>query len=133
MSRTINKVILLGRLGADPQIKYISNGNAVLNVRIATDRFREGVQEDPDWHNVVLWGRDAELVAQHARKGYRLSVIGRIQQNSWSAEDGTKRYKTEVHASEVGLIDFYQTGNAPEESSQEGQLEMAGAAADTPF
>ena len=100
MSRTINKVIIMGRLGVDPELRYTVNGTPVLNVRVVTDNFRNGVQEEPDWHNIVFWGRDAELVAQHSLKGSRILLMGRIKQSAWKAEDGTTRNKTEIHASE---------------------------------
>ena len=102
MSRgSINKVILIGNLGADPEIRYMPNGNAVANVSIATseswkDRNTGEPQERTEWHRVVFFGKLAEVVGQYLRKGSKLYVEGRLQTRKWQGQDGQDRYTTEV-------------------------------------
>ena len=105
MSRTINKVELLGRVGVDPEMQYTPNGTAVTKLRLATDRYRKEGENGTDWHNLVIWGATAEAVNQYVSKGQRIYVAGRLVQNSWENEDGQPRHRTEVHASEVVFLD----------------------------
>lgn len=106
MSEGLNRVILLGRLGADPELRYTTGGTAVLNMRLATnesfvDRNKE-LQERTDWHQVVVWGARAEGLSKILMKGTCLLIEGGIRTSSYE-KDGTKRYKTEIHAREVCL------------------------------
>ncbi len=103
MSRTINKVELLGRVGTDPEMRYTPNGTAVTKLRLATDRYRKDAEND--WHDVVVWGATAEAVNQYVGTGQRVYVAGRLVQNSWENEDGQRRHRTEIHASEVVFLD----------------------------
>ena len=105
MSRTINKVELLGRVGVDPEMQYTPNGTAVTKLRLATDRYRKEGENGTDWHNLVVWGATAEAVNQYVSKGQRIYVAGRLVQNTWENEDGQPRSRTEVHASEVVFLD----------------------------
>ena len=105
MSRTINKVELLGRVGTDPEMRYTPNGTAVTKLRLATDRYRKDAENETDWHDVVVWGATAEAVNQYVGTGQRVYVAGRLVQNSWENEDGQRRHRTEVHASEVVFLD----------------------------
>ena len=105
MSRTINKVELLGRVGTDPEMRYTPNGTAVTKLRLATDRYRKDAENETDWHDVVVWGATAEAVNQYVGTGQRVYVAGRLVQNSWETEDGQRRHRTEVHASEVVFLD----------------------------
>ena len=91
MSRTINKVELLGRVGVDPEMQYTPNGTAVTKLRLATDRYRKEGENGTDWHNLVVWGATAEAVNQYVSKGQRIYVAGRLVQNSWENEDGQPR------------------------------------------
>ena len=112
MARTINKVELLGRVGTDPEMQYTPGGTAVTKLRLATDRYRKDAENDADWHNVVVWGATAEAVNQYVGKGQRVYVAGRLVQNSWESDDGQRRHRTEVHASEVVFLDSKNgTGN----------------------
>ena len=97
MSRTINKVELLGRVGTDPEMQYTPGGTAVTKLRLATDRYRKEGEDATDWHNIVCWSNTAEAVNQY--------VAGRLVQNSWEGDDGQRRHRTEVHASEVVFLD----------------------------
>src|SRR5690554_5297372 len=100
MARGINKVILIGNLGADPETRYMPSGNAVCNVTLATtdswkDRNTGQQQERTEWHRVVFFGRLAEIAGQYLRKGSKVYIEGRLQTREWE-KDGVKRYTTEV-------------------------------------
>ena len=101
MSRTINRVELLGRVGSDPELRQTQGGTAVVQLRLATDRRRENGNEETDWHTVVCWAKQAEAVAEYVRTGERVYVSGRMQQQSWETDAGERRSRTEIHASEV--------------------------------
>lgn len=100
MARGINKVILIGNCGGDPEVRYLPNGNAVANVTLATsdswkDKQTGQQQERTEWHRVVFFGKVAEIVGQYASKGSKLYIEGRLQTREWE-KDGIKRYTTEV-------------------------------------
>ncbi len=105
MARTINQVTLLGRVGADPDLRSTKNGTAVLQLRLATDRYSKNGHTETDWHSVVCWGKTAEAVARYVQKGDRVHVSGSLQQRSWQTDSGERRSKVEVHASEVIFLD----------------------------
>ena len=105
MARTINKVELLGRVGIEPEMRYTPGGTAVTKLRLATDRYRRDGEDATDWHDVVVWGKTAEAVNEYVGKGQRVYVAGRLVQNTWEADDGQRRHRTEVHASEVVFLD----------------------------
>ena len=111
MAKTINKVELLGRVGADPEMKYTASGIAVTQLRLATDRGRKNGEDATDWHTVVVWDKIGEAVAQFVEKGQRLYVAGRRVQNSWEGDDGQRRYRTEIHAQDVVFLDSSRNGN----------------------
>jgi single-strand DNA-binding protein len=100
-SRGVNKVILIGNLGADPAVRYMQSGDAVANVRIATseswkDKQTGEAREHTDWHNVVFFGKLAEIVKQYLRKGSKIYVEGKLRTRKWQGQDGQDRYTTEV-------------------------------------
>lgn len=106
---TVNKVILLGRLGADPEIRYMPSGMSVATVRLATndgykDRQSGQFIENTEWHRVVIFGKQAEIVSQYTRKGSLLYIEGRIRTNKWQDQNGQERYTTEITATEMQLI-----------------------------
>ena len=105
MSRTINRVELLGRVGAEPEMRYTPNGTAVTQLRVATDRNRQNGETEADWHTVTTWDKLAEAVNQYVEKGQRIYVAGRLAQNNYEAKDGTRRYTTEIYAAEVVFLD----------------------------
>ena len=111
MAKTINKVELLGRVGADPEMRYTASGIAVTQMRLATDRGRKNGEDATDWHTVVVWDKLGEAVAQYVEKGQRLYVAGRLVQSSWEGDDGQHRYRTEVHAQDVVFLDSSRNGN----------------------
>lgn len=101
----LNKVFIYGRLGQDPDLKALPGGTQVSTFSVATNRFykdKEGAkQEQTDWHNVVVFGRQAELAHQYLKKGDTALVEGRIQTRSWEGNDGQKRYRTEIVADRI--------------------------------
>jgi len=105
----INKVILVGRLGNDPEIRYTQQGVAVTNFNIATSETwldKAGAkQERTEWHRIVVWGKMAETCSQYLAKGRQVYVEGRLQTRQWEDKDGAKRYTTEVVASTVQFLD----------------------------
>ncbi len=106
---TVNKVILIGRLGADPEIRYAPSGAPVVNFNLATNHVwkdREGkMQEETAWHRIVAWNRLAEIVKEYARKGHRLYVEGRIRYREWEDQSGQRRFTTEIIATAVQLLE----------------------------
>lgn len=120
-SRGVNKVILVGNLGQDPDVRYMPNGNAVANVSLATsdswkDKNTGEQQERTEWHRVVFFNRLAEIVEQYVKKGSKLYVEGRLQTRSWE-QDGVKRYTTEIVASEMQMLDSRGGGSSGSDSS----------------
>jgi single-strand DNA-binding protein len=107
MAEGLNRVLLLGNLGADPELRMTNSGQAVLKMRLATSETyldRNKVrQERTEWHNVVVWGRRAEALGKFLTKGSRLFVEGGLRTSSYDDRDGNKRYKTEIVASNIIL------------------------------
>jgi single-strand DNA-binding protein len=108
MAEGLNRAILVGNLGADPELKYTQGGQAVLKLRIATTEsfINKGGerQERTDWHTVVVWGKRGEALNKFLSKGRTVWVEGRIQTRSWEDKDGGKRYATDIVANQVGLV-----------------------------
>jgi len=104
----INKVILVGNVGRDPELRYTASGTAVANFSLATSRRykdRDGnQQEQTEWHRCVAWARTAEIVNQYANKGKQLYIEGRLQTRQWEDRDGNTRYTTEVVADNIQLL-----------------------------
>ena len=118
-SRGVNKVILVGNVGNDPEVRYMPNGNAVANVSVATsdswkDRNTGDQQERTEWHRVVFFNRLAEIVEQYVKKGTKLYLEGRLQTRSWE-QDGAKRYSTEIVANEMQMLDSRGAGGVNQE------------------
>jgi len=123
MARGINKVILIGNLGADPEVRYMPSGDAVANARLATseswkDRNTGETQERTEWHRVVFFGNLAEIVKQYVHKGSKIYVEGRLRTRKWQGQDGQDRYSTEV------VVDFNGTMQ---------MLDSRGGGASVPF
>ncbi len=112
----VNKVILIGNAGADPDVRYLDGGVAVANLRLATtERYRNKNGENVDqteWHNIVFWRKQAEIVEKYVRKGMRLYIEGRIRTRSWDDQNGNKRYTTEIWADNMQMLSFRQDGDA---------------------
>jgi single-strand DNA-binding protein len=116
MSKSVNKVILVGNLGKDPEVKYTPNGTPVAKFSLATNekfKSRSGEwQERTEWHNIVVWQRLAEIVGEYVKKGSRLYIEGKLQTSSWEdRESGQKKYRTEIVARELVLLGQRENGN----------------------
>ena len=123
MSNGLNKVLIIGNLGSDPEIKYTSSGSAVANLSIATserwkDRNTGEQKEQVEWHRVVLFSRLAEIAEQYLKKGSKVFVEGKLQTRDWEDAEGKKRYTTEVIAREMTMLDSRSgSDNAPQPQS----------------
>lgn len=109
MARGVNKVILIGNLGADPEIRYGTSGGAIANLRVATseswtDRQTQERREQTEWHRVVLFSRLAEVAEQYLRKGSQVYIEGRIQTRKWQGQDGEDRYTTEIVCNNLQML-----------------------------
>ena len=108
-SRGINKVILVGNLGADPEVRYTQSGSPVANLRIATsDRWKDKQSGEPqertEWHRVVLFGRLGEIAEQYLKKGSQVYIEGRLQTRKWQGQDGQDRYSTEIVGNDMQML-----------------------------
>lgn len=117
MARGVNKVILIGNLGADPETKYMPSGSAVSNLRIATtesfkDRETGQQQERTEWHNVAMFGRLAEIAGEYLRKGSQVYIEGRLRTRKWQDRDGKDRYTTEIVADQMQMLGSRGGGGA---------------------
>src|SRR3989344_4218177 len=122
MARGINKVILIGNLGADPEIRYTPNGVAVANATLATssawkDKQSGESQERTEWHRIVFFNRLAEIVGEYLRKGSKIYIEGSLRTRKWQDKNGVDRYTTEIIANEMQMLDSRGgNGNAHSES-----------------
>ena len=129
-TRGVNKVILVGNCGGDPEIRYMPNGNAVVNLTIATseswkDKSSGDNVDKTEWHRIVFFNKLAEIVGEYVHKGSKLYIEGRLQTRSWE-QDGVKRYATEIIASEMQMLD---SRGSSQGASDFGQAKPAAAAA----
>ncbi len=122
---TLNRVMLIGRLGADPQLKYTSSGRANVNFNLATNaswKDSDGnQQEKTDWHRIVAWGKLAEIIGEFLKKGSNVYIEGRLQTRSYDDQNGVKRYITEVVASDLEMLGG---GNRPESTNNQDHSEQ---------
>ena len=115
MPKSVNKVILVGNVGKDPEVKYTPSGTPVAKFSLATnekykDRSDEW-QERTEWHNIVAWQRLAEIVGEYVKKGAKLYIEGKLQTSSWEdRESGTKKYRTEIVARDLVLLGSHEKG-----------------------
>ncbi len=130
----LNKVMIIGNLGADPEMRYTADGNALTSFRVAANRTYttpDGERRDEtEWFSVVAWRKLAEQCSQFLQKGRRVYVEGRLRTRSWDAPDGQKRYRTEVVADRVLFLD--RPGGAPLPEDQEGMEAPEPVRAETP-
>jgi len=110
MARGVNKVILIGNLGRDPEIRYMPNGQAVANITIATseswkDKNTGEQQEKTEWHRVVFFRRLAEIAGEYLKKGSKVYIEGKLQTRKWQDNQGQDRYTTEILANEMQMLD----------------------------
>ena len=143
---SVNKVILIGNLGSDPELKYTPSGAAVTNFNVATNEVwndKDGnKQERTEWHRVVLWRKLAEIAGEYLKKGSKVYLEGRLQTRSWEDKDGVKRYTTEVVADNMTMLDAKGEGGSssgassappPSEVPPAAPAADSGAEDDLPF
>lgn len=123
MARGINKVILIGNLGQDPEVRFTPSGTAVANLNLATtdtwmDRQSGQRQERTEWHRVVMFNKTAEIAQQYLKKGAKVYIEGRLQTRKWQDQNGQDRYSTEIVANDMQMLDGrsgdFQGGGAPQ-------------------
>jgi single-strand DNA-binding protein len=117
MARGINKVILIGNLGKDPEVRYMPSGGAVANITVATSESwkdkKTGEQQDKtEWHRVVMFNRLGEIAGEYLKKGSKVYIEGKLQTRKWQGQDGQDRYTTEIVASEMQMLDSRGGGGA---------------------
>ena len=117
MARGVNKVIIVGNLGQDPEVRYTPSGSAVANVSIATteqwkDKQTGETNEKTEWHRVVCFNRLAEIVAEYLKKGRQIYIEGRLQTRKWQDQSGNDRYTTEIVASEMQMLGGREGGSS---------------------
>lgn len=137
MARGLNKVMIIGNLGRDPEMRYTPSGKPVTSFSVAVSRSfakPEGERTDvTDWFNVVAWGRLAEICSQYLTKGSMVYVEGRLETRSWEGDNGQKHFRTEVVASDVNILD--RKGRTEENTNLDsalGETETGAAASDEP-
>jgi single-strand DNA-binding protein len=121
MADGLNKVMLIGNLGVDPEMRYTANGNALCTFRVAVSRSMnvEGERRDEtEWFNIVAWNKLAEVLGQNLQKGRRVYIEGRLATRSWEGQDGQKRYRTEVIANQVLFLDRPQGTPFPDSGGE---------------
>ena len=119
--RGVNKVMLIGNLGRDPEVRYTRDGTPVANLNLATtDSWKDAQgqrQERTEWHRVVAWGKLAEIAKEYLSKGEKIYIEGRLQTRSWDDKDGNKRYTTEVRADQMVMLGS-RGGDGPSRGDQ---------------
>ncbi len=120
MARGVNKVILVGNLGADPDTRYMPSGKAVTNIRVATseswkDKQTGDMQERTEWHSIVMYDKLGEIAAEYLRKGSQVYIEGKIRTRKWQDKEGKDRYTTEVIADQMQMLGGRGGGGAPSE------------------
>ncbi len=126
---SVNKVILLGNVGKDPEVRYLENGTAVANFSLATtENFKNKNGErvsNTEWHNIVAWRGLAEVAEKYVKKGSLLFIEGKITSRSWDDKEGNKRYTTEVVANNFQMLDKKSSNNSEENNKEEGSVSTA--------
>jgi len=133
---SVNKVILVGNLGRDPETRYTTSGDAVTNIRVATtDTWKDKngeKQEKTEWHTVVFFGRQAEIAGEYLKKGKQVYVEGRLQTRKWQDKEGQDRYTTEIVAERMQMLGSREGGGATAMGDEPPAREKAAAAEPRP-
>jgi single-strand DNA-binding protein len=134
---SVNKVILVGNLGADPETKYLPSGDAVTNIRIATtDRWKDKasgeMKEATEWHRIAFFGRLAEIAGEYLKKGSQVYVEGRIRTRKWQDKEGQDRYSTEIVADQMQMLGSRSGSGEPRSESPRSAEPKAAAAGAAP-
>lgn len=138
---SVNKVILIGNLGRDPELRYTSGGTPVANFPLATtDRWNDAAsgekRERTEWHRIVVWSKQAEIAGEYLRKGRQIYVEGSLQTREWTDRDGNKRYTTEIKAQRfqmLGSRDDRASSDTPKTAVAEPEPEQGFEEDDVPF
>ena len=137
MPSTLNKVILIGRLGQDPKLAHTTSGHPVATFSLATDesyKDKDGTKVDrAEWHRVVVWGKQSEFVTTYLTKGRQVLVEGKLQTREWTDKSQVKRYTTEIIAQRVNALDSKRDGTIPAPSDQDMPPEWDHANGEIPF
>ena len=133
MARGVNKAIIVGNLGNDPDMRYTAGGAAVANISVATaeswrDKESGEQQERTEWHRVVAFGRLAEIIGEYLRKGSQVYIEGRIQTRKWQDKDGQDRWSTEIVANELQMLGGKGGGSANYDSAPQTQPQQSAPA-----
>jgi single-strand DNA-binding protein len=137
MPKSVNKVILVGNVGEDPEVKYSPSGTPIAKFSLATnEKYKDRSdqwQERTEWHNIVAWQRLAEIVGEYVKKGAKLYIEGKLQSSSWQDRDnGTKKYRTEIVARDLVLLGSHKNSDGgegwPNQNGDEDQSVYAGSA-----
>lgn len=123
MSKGINKVILIGNLGADPEVRYTQSNTAIATLSIATsetwkDKATGEPKEQTEWHRCVAYRRLAEIAGEYLKKGSKVYIEGRLQTRKWQGQDGVERYTTEIVVNDLQMLDGRQQGGQPQTTGQ---------------
>lgn len=129
MARGVNKVILIGNLGADPDIRYSAGGTAVAKLRLATseqwkDKQTGERQERTEWHRLVIFGRLGEIAGEYLKKGSKVYIEGQLRTNKWQGQDGQDRYTTEIVVNDMQMLDSRGGGTANFGGSSQGAAQQ---------
>ncbi len=132
MARGINKVILVGNIGVDPEVRYMPNGNAATTLSLATseswkDKVTGEKQERTEWHRVVCFNRLGEIAGEYIRKGSKIYVEGSIRTRKWQDQQGQDKYTTEIIASDIQMLDSKGQGSSYNDAPQQAQSYSQGA------
>jgi single-strand DNA-binding protein len=132
MARGVNKVMLIGHLGRDPDVRYSASGQAIANITLATseswkDKNTGDKQERTEWHRVVFFGRLAEIAGEYLKKGMQIYVGGRLQTRKWQDKEGNDRYTTEIVAADMQMLGSRSGAGAPDDLGQEAPVESGAA------
>ena len=130
MARGVNKAIIVGTLGQDPEVRYTANGSPVANISVATnenwkDRNTGEMQERTEWHRIVMFGRLAEIAQQYLKKGSQAYFEGRIQTRKWQDQQGNDRYSTEIVANEMQMLGGRGSGAPMDSGPSQSQSSSA--------
>ncbi len=126
---TINKVMLIGRLGQDPDVRYSANGVAIAKFSLATNDYAGGEnrEERTEWHRIVTFGKTADFCGNYLSKGRLVYVVGSIRSNQWEDAQGQKRYSTEIIAREIQPLEKAPTGAADQQAATQSGASSQGA------
>lgn len=137
MSFSINKTVLAGNLGADPEVRYMPNGDAVANIRLATteewkDKASGEKKEKTEWHRVVMYRRLAELANEYLKKGSSIYIEGKLKTRKWVDKEGVERYTTEIEATEMQFINTNRPGSTNGASNGSKEKPASGGGGNDP-